>query len=644
MNYSSELHEAALDYARDSFKIIPLKPGGKEPLTAHGYKDATCDLEVIDEWWTLTYPGANIGIAVESIGLVVDFDPRNYTTAVRELQVIEDLGLDADTTQVMTGGGGYHFWYRLPSGPEGFRRTKLFELSGIDLLAGSGYIVAPPSTHPSGDIYRFNTNRGPGRMKFVKVGSDAYHRILSLATIRPAGGLPPVSTNRRVLHPAPGDALKRVADKLRKLDPDMDRSQWLRVGMAIHSEEWLEGFALFRDWSAGLLWGGEAVKFDREDCRRVWESFKPNGAIGLGTLFAMDNDWDDEEPEKEEEIDSHALFIYGDELDEPLPRNEWLIKKIVPRGRSMGMFFGDSGAYKSFLSMDMGLSVASGVEWAGHRTYSTGVVVLVNEGLTGARKRVKAWERKYGLCASKLPFALTRQNVGLINPASAAAFQDSVESLPFKPGLFIIDTLAGSFEGGDENRQEDMTTFTANVRRFIMEPFNAGCLIIHHTGHGAKDRARGSTVLPYGNDYNYQIKREESLERHTAMVCKKMKDDELPADMVFELQIIELGQDEDNEMVTSLVPYYREGMTTGKSEMTPIQREVLNAITRADPVEGHIRRVSKDDVRRRCYELWDDMDKNTQKQRFSRAIKALERDGVIGTGDGYIELTESPVE
>lgn len=52
---------AALYYARQGFKIFPLKPKCKEPLTAHGFKDATQLQVTVREYWQ-QYPQANIGI------------------------------------------------------------------------------------------------------------------------------------------------------------------------------------------------------------------------------------------------------------------------------------------------------------------------------------------------------------------------------------------------------------------------------------------------------------------------------------------------------------------------------------------------------------------------------------------------------
>src|SRR5574343_430012 len=81
---SITLKEAALDYAAKGWPVFPCKPGGKEPLTEHGFKDATTDTQRIEEWWS-RWPSANIGFSCGLDGatgplqklLMIDVDPRN---------------------------------------------------------------------------------------------------------------------------------------------------------------------------------------------------------------------------------------------------------------------------------------------------------------------------------------------------------------------------------------------------------------------------------------------------------------------------------------------------------------------------------------------------------------------------------------
>ena len=70
MNFTS-LKDAAVYYATDlGWKVFPLKPGGKDPLTPNGHKDATNDTVQVEAYWD-KYPDANIGLACSDSGLIV---------------------------------------------------------------------------------------------------------------------------------------------------------------------------------------------------------------------------------------------------------------------------------------------------------------------------------------------------------------------------------------------------------------------------------------------------------------------------------------------------------------------------------------------------------------------------------------------
>ena len=77
--------------------------------------------------------------------------------------------------------------------------------------------------------------------------------------------------------------LDRARDALHAIDAGCDRDTWVRAGMACKAAGLAESD--FEDWSRG------ASNFKSErDCRDTWRSFKANGGIGAGTLFAMARD------------------------------------------------------------------------------------------------------------------------------------------------------------------------------------------------------------------------------------------------------------------------------------------------------------------------------------------------------------------
>jgi len=128
--------------------VLPLTPGGKTPLgtlVPHAKDDATHDVEQVRDWW-VQCPTATIGVRPAPGVVVVDVDTRDGgASALYELT--RPYGGLIPTLTAWTGGGGLHAWYRAP-GPY---KRKLCR--GVDLKHRTGYVVAPPSLHPSGTQY-----------------------------------------------------------------------------------------------------------------------------------------------------------------------------------------------------------------------------------------------------------------------------------------------------------------------------------------------------------------------------------------------------------------------------------------------------------------------------------------------------------
>lgn len=160
---SRELRDAALDYAARGWHVHPLRQGAKQPVTTNGKNDATPDLTTVFKWWQdgSVLSGYNIGINCHESGLVViDIDPRNGGSET--LKWAEDqLGRLPDTVTAITGGDGLHYYFRHPGGS---LRGKAGD--GID-IKDHGYVLAPPSLHPSGERYRWAYGKELGKVKLA---------------------------------------------------------------------------------------------------------------------------------------------------------------------------------------------------------------------------------------------------------------------------------------------------------------------------------------------------------------------------------------------------------------------------------------------------------------------------------------------
>lgn len=148
--------EAALQWAADGVPVFPV--AGKVPKTEHGLKDATTDERRISAWWT-AWPEAGIGGATgEPCGAwVLDLDGQEGLDSFAELEAIH--GRVPETRTVRTGGGGRHLWFLLPDGIAVGNRARV--KPGIDVRGTGGYVVLPPSGHPSGGRYRLEVDVPP---------------------------------------------------------------------------------------------------------------------------------------------------------------------------------------------------------------------------------------------------------------------------------------------------------------------------------------------------------------------------------------------------------------------------------------------------------------------------------------------------
>jgi hypothetical protein len=139
----------ALALAKQGMAVFPCRCRDKIPATAHGLKDATTDLEQIRAWWDLD-PNFNVAIATGAISkiFVVDVDGPD---AERELRRLE---LPA-TVEAITARGR-HLYFKHPNAP--VRNTAGKIAPGVDTRGDGGYVLAPPSIHPSGALYRWAPN------------------------------------------------------------------------------------------------------------------------------------------------------------------------------------------------------------------------------------------------------------------------------------------------------------------------------------------------------------------------------------------------------------------------------------------------------------------------------------------------------
>jgi hypothetical protein len=163
------------------------KQAAKHPYSVrgfavHGHLDATLNPRLIERWFGLCIPEANLGISTENL-VVIDSDPRHGgDESLRKLEA--EHGEMPRTWRSLTGGGGTHDIYKAPDGVE-IHNVKAEGMTdpplgpGIDVRAKGGYIVAPPSRHMSGGVYAWSVDHHPANTPLAPAPECLVKRLTS---------------------------------------------------------------------------------------------------------------------------------------------------------------------------------------------------------------------------------------------------------------------------------------------------------------------------------------------------------------------------------------------------------------------------------------------------------------------------------
>ncbi len=208
-----------------------------------------------------------------------------------------------------------------------------------------------------------------------------------------------------------------------------------------------------------------------------------------------------------------------------LPPLDWLIDGCVPSG-AFAVLYGPSGAGKTFLALDLALSVSAAVRWLGHDVRGGPTLYVAAEGIGGLAQRVKAWRSARAECDLSgvrfLPDA-----VNLLDERAVSSLLADIADMDLPPALIVLDTLARCIPGADENSAQDVGRAVAAIDR-IRAATGATVLLIHHTGKNG-DSERGSSALRGAADTMLAVSNDDGLIR---VECAKQKDD-VPFDRLY---------------------------------------------------------------------------------------------------------------
>ena len=315
------------------------------------------------------------------------------------------------------------------------------------------------------------------------------------------------------------------------------REEYLALGYAIKAalpDNEPEAFDIFADWCARWTDGENDPDIVAADWRRmkppfrrgagyVYELAETAGSFSKAQLwFQPPEDFGPvfDLPTPTSGSDTYPLLTIDELVSRPPPT--WLIARHIPEV-SVGFLYSEPGAGKTFLALDLALSIAAGrPDWHGDPISARArpVIYIASEGSFGMRNRILAWLKEREAAAPPA-FLMIERTINFMSHEDIAKLMRTLRQQPHgAPALVVVDTVSRALPGADENLQKDMTLFV-KACDVVRDAFKCAVLGVHHAGKSGD--MRGSTVLRGAGDFVFRLTRKEGATvGHLA--CEKQKD------------------------------------------------------------------------------------------------------------------------
>lgn len=695
--------KAALTYVAKGLRALPCNLD-KSPVIRGGFHNASGDADQIRLWFTDI--GYQLGIACEPSGLVV-VDVDDIPAFHAHLQAIAKVM--PKTFTVKTPSGGLHYYFRVKPGACYTKRL----CPGVD-IKWNGHVVVPPSQAYSkrlGGVGKYSVLS----MVDIAPAPDWLEALAPPAISAPPAPSTPfaLAAERVPDHEEVAELLKFISPDIsydtwinvlmaiHGATQGSGQGMDLAIAWSAQSKKFVPG-QIGRKWPGfdshkGLTIaylaamakenGADVAEIARRASRRRQERLMADrrpwdfADLDLTNVTPM---WSEVDPEAQYDAavpttytdraeavckpaPADALKVADDAVirrveqfqkallsaDEAKPNllQNYLIKGILLRS-SVAMLYGPSGTGKTFYTLAMANCIAGGWPFDG-RKVRPGIVIYVSaEGTESIGNRLTAMgmERSPNLKVLRSAIDLHSNDIDL--SAVVELGKTIVEATGKKIALVVIDTLARSFGGGDENAASEMNKVVGRITA-LKEALDTTVLIVHHTGKDAERGARGSSALNAAMETTLEIKRPNNKAGVIQVQATKQRDLEADLSHCFELVSVVLGEDEDGDPVTSCRIEFvsADSGKRPRSAGGPVQKKVLvllreyavkNSTDHQIETDGGILTVRK--VDRQAFRAslkgmpLDGSDKTLETRNVNDAINSLVAQNILGEADGAIWL------
>jgi len=242
-------------------------------------------------------------------------------------------------------------------------------------------------------------------------------------------------------------------------------------------------------------------------------------------------------PEAKPAFDSVGLIRTLDEVGREFEDIDWIVDDLIPE-QAVGMIFGAS-----------------------------------------IYRRFQAWHKHHGLPHSADVHLVTTPLI-LTVKEQLTALVTAMQAMPVKPALVVIDTLSQTFSG-DENSSNDIASYIRAINTDVRAQFGCSVIIIHHTGHNASDRPRGSSAMMANLDFLIGVFKPDPEASTARVMVAKQKDGDKLDDMYFTMERMALGANKKGKPASSLVSTYNDALRAAGGKTSKYDIVVMICETRS---------------------------------------------------------------
>lgn len=500
----------ASEYVDNGWSVLPVKPEEKRPYMTNWlqYTRTRATKHTVENWFR-SLSNAGIGVVTGKVSNMVVLDIESDCP-----YPIEDL-LRKYPTQMYsrTGSGGYHLFYQYPTNVSRVaNRVGIFERA--DLRADGGFIVLPPTIHPSGSRYEWIKKGALGAFPVGLLDLQSQPKVQDDGWITEA--LRGVSEGGR------NDTCARLAGYFFKKGINTDIVE-----------------ALLLEWNER-----NDPPMPVHEVRTTIKSIE-RSHINISSQFTSLEFEDDSITQKEEEAKQESTFDVMRMADYVKGYGgggvSWLVDGWLP-DKSITFLISPPESYKTWLLLDLAVSVSAGVPFLGsYQVNNTGPTLIIQQedSHTGLTDRLALIvEQKLGMTANidgdtwqvpsmpDLPiYVHPSRKLRFDNKKVVEELEKQIEAL--RPRVIMIDPLY-STTGSADNYMADLAN-QMMVLKTWRDKYGCSFLIAHHSKKNldpdstAREDSWGSQFLNAFLEAGWQVRRNPRLGQNEVVVRRHSK-------------------------------------------------------------------------------------------------------------------------